>query len=200
MIKDKSRKNEPNTFIKKTYKLLSRSKNSSMVSWSSDGQSFVIKDQFQFTNVILPQYFKHKNFASFNRQLNMYGFKKTSETLLEFTHPLFQKNSEEDLWKIKRQVKKPVIEIVNTTEITERLKKFQNQQDNMETMLYTLESQYDKIVEQNQVLICELVQSKQREKNIESFIKHIGSKGKTLQKDLEKEANPDEFLKLSPLS
>lgn len=48
-----------------------------MISWTSSGDSFNIKNISKFTDEILPQYFKHRNFSSFIRQLNMYGFRKT---------------------------------------------------------------------------------------------------------------------------
>lgn len=47
-----------------------------IVSWTSTKDSFIIKNVPTFTETILPLYFKHHNFASFIRQLNMYGFKK----------------------------------------------------------------------------------------------------------------------------
>lgn len=48
-----------------------------VISWTSTGDSFNIKNISKFTDEILPQYFKHRNFSSFIRQLNMYGFRKT---------------------------------------------------------------------------------------------------------------------------
>jgi small-conductance mechanosensitive channel len=54
--------------------------------------------------------------------------------------------------------------------LAQRLQKFQSQQLTMETMLENLESQYSQVLEQNQVLISELFQSKQREKQIELFL------------------------------
>jgi len=47
-----------------------------IVSWSENGDSFVIKDQNEFSKQILPALFKHNNFASFVRQLNKYDFHK----------------------------------------------------------------------------------------------------------------------------
>lgn len=200
MLEKKFKETKTKAFIKKTFKMLIRSKDASVVCWSPDGLSFVIQDQHQFTNNLLPQYFKHNNFASFNRQLNMYGFHKTREDALEFSHPLFQKHNEQLLSKIKRKSAKPLVSRENTTEIAQRLKKFQSQQDNMEVTLDSLEKQYDLIVQNNHSLILELVQSKQREKNIKSFLKSIEYKGKSKPQDIELENFSDEFLSLSPLN
>ncbi|KAL9344835.1 hypothetical protein Peur_062510 [Populus x canadensis] len=44
----------------------------SMVSWSSNKNSFVVWNVPGFQRDLLPKYFKHKNFSSFVRQLNTY--------------------------------------------------------------------------------------------------------------------------------
>lgn len=46
------------------------------VGWTPTGDSFVIKDMYEFQTNILPRLFKHSNSASFIRQLNKYGFRK----------------------------------------------------------------------------------------------------------------------------
>lgn len=40
------------------------------------GTTFVVKDVDRFAAEAIPEYFKHKNFQSFVRQLNIYGFRK----------------------------------------------------------------------------------------------------------------------------
>jgi heat shock transcription factor 1 len=203
MSSRKSTKHQPTSFIRKTYKILAKSKHNHIISWSDDGFSFVIKDQHSFTNTILPQYFKHRNFASFNRQLNMYDFHKTKEDILEFSHPLFQRNNETLLSQINRKSAEPQVFKASTHELGQRLKKFQFQQNTMKEMLESLEKQYDKIVEQNQILICEVMQSKQREKRIEMYINKIEERKKEEKRkeavQVECRMESDDYLKLSPL-
>ena len=43
---------------------------------SDDGETFVVKNTTKLANIEIPKYFDHKNFSSFSRQLNFYGFKK----------------------------------------------------------------------------------------------------------------------------
>ena len=202
MKNKKAAKSKPTSFIRKTYKMLSKSKNSEIVSWSEAGKNFIIHDQHQFTNVILPSYFKHKNFASFNRQLNMYGFHKTREDALEFSHPLFQRNNESLLLEIHRKITEPTIFKETTSDLGNRLKNFQNQQNKMEDMLENLEKQYDEIMKQNQVLICELIQSKQREKTIEKYIESFKNREKSVKDDSgnDRDYAKEDFIRFSPLS
>ena len=55
--------------------------------------SSLFHEQHRFAESILPNHFKHNNFASFIRQLNMYGFHKTSaeSSKKEFAHPEFRR-------------------------------------------------------------------------------------------------------------
>jgi len=56
-----------------------------------DGTAFVVKKVNDFSEVILPKHFKHRNFASFVRQLNMYDFHKTRQDNNEFKHKYFMR-------------------------------------------------------------------------------------------------------------
>lgn len=44
--------------------------------WNEEGTNFTIFDVEKFEQEILPVYFRHRNFSSFVRQLNMYDFHK----------------------------------------------------------------------------------------------------------------------------
>ncbi|GAA5926818.1 hypothetical protein JCM10213_002458 [Rhodosporidiobolus nylandii] len=104
-------------FVKKLYKMLDDDQHHDVVSWGVDGTSFVVKDMNQFTTNILPNNFKHSNFASFVRQLNKYDFHKVKNTeegstrgsnpygdnSWEFRHPNFRADMKDNLENIKRK-------------------------------------------------------------------------------------------------
>lgn len=55
------------SFLLKTYEIVDDKKYDSIVAWSPDGESFVVKKQNEFSETILPRFFKHNNFSSFIR-------------------------------------------------------------------------------------------------------------------------------------
>jgi len=62
-------------FVQKTYRMVEEG-DSSLIEWSSDGEMFVVKDKKKLAKQVIPNYFDHSKFASFDRQLNFYGFRK----------------------------------------------------------------------------------------------------------------------------
>ena len=48
-----------------------------IIAWNEDGNGFIVKNVNKFSDEVLPKKFKHNNFSSFIRQLNMYDFHKT---------------------------------------------------------------------------------------------------------------------------
>ncbi|KAF4614530.1 hypothetical protein D9613_002455 [Agrocybe pediades] len=50
--------------------------NAELIRWSEAGDSFFVLDHERFAHEVLGRWFKHRNFSSFVRQLNMYGFHK----------------------------------------------------------------------------------------------------------------------------
>lgn len=42
-----------------------------LIEWDCSGQSFLVRNVMEFSREVLPKHFKHSNFSSFIRQLNM---------------------------------------------------------------------------------------------------------------------------------
>ncbi|CAD8136022.1 unnamed protein product [Paramecium pentaurelia] len=92
------------TFIMKTFEMLEDQTISHIVSWTEEGLSFVVKSQKLLQQQVLPQYFKHRNYSSFLRQLNLYNFKKSKhQDGQEFKHKCFRKGVKQMLQFIKRR-------------------------------------------------------------------------------------------------
>ena len=92
-------------FLTKTYDIFSRDEHQEFCGWGSKGDSIVIRQTEQFSKIVLPKYFKHSNFQSFVRQLNMYDFRKTQQDPNhgEFYHPYFKYGRQDLLVNIKRK-------------------------------------------------------------------------------------------------
>lgn len=93
-------------FLHKIYEILENPCHQDLVSWNQEGNAFIIKNVTEFTENVLPKYFKHNNFASFVRQLNLYDFHKSryENNGSEFYHKLFKKNEKHFLSEIKRKM------------------------------------------------------------------------------------------------
>ena len=73
----KSPRNAIPSFLVKLYDILESEKYKHVVHWNDNGRSFHVENYHLFSDEILPLYFKHRNFSSFVRQLNMYDFHKS---------------------------------------------------------------------------------------------------------------------------
>lgn len=64
----------PAPFVTKTYEMVADPATDAVVSWGpgGGGNSFVVWDPRALAARLLPRFFKHANFASFVRQLNIY--------------------------------------------------------------------------------------------------------------------------------
>ena len=72
-----------------------RAHSSTIVAWAADGQAFFIHDEQIFITDILPKYnFKASKIASFQRNLNIYGFQRMVKGPHAggYVHPLFHRD------------------------------------------------------------------------------------------------------------
>ena len=95
---------------------LDESRNTELIRWSDSGDSFIVVDEDEFARTLIPELFKHKNYASFVRQLNMYGFHKKvglsdnsmraserkAKPPSEYTNPFFKRGRPRLLWLIQK--------------------------------------------------------------------------------------------------
>ena len=95
-------------FLLKLYEILENKDYKDIIHWSDDGKYFIVQNLHDFTEKILPKYYKHNNFSSFIRQLNMYDFhkKKSSQNEHIFHHNNFIKDRKDLIKTIKRKSKK----------------------------------------------------------------------------------------------
>ncbi|KAH7479050.1 hypothetical protein PRIC1_009394 [Phytophthora ramorum] len=86
-----------------------RREDAKIIRWADDGMAFQILDKEAMTAQILPKYFKNKNFSSFQRQLNYFGFRKWSKARAQFptySREHFTRDNYSEMSLVKRQSKK----------------------------------------------------------------------------------------------
>ncbi|KAL0572010.1 hypothetical protein V5O48_009952 [Marasmius crinis-equi] len=107
-----------NNFVTKLYQMINDPKSAHFITWTELGTSFVVSNVGEFSRSILGSHFKHNNFSSFVRQLNMYGFHKINRTpraqrtstdaqTWEFSHHKFLRGRPDLLDEIKRKALEP---------------------------------------------------------------------------------------------
>jgi heat shock transcription factor len=87
-----------------------------LIRWAPSGNSFMVLDEDEFSKTLIPDLFKHNNYASFVRQLNMYGFHKVvgladgslktseqrSKPPSEYENPYFKRGQQDLMWLIQK--------------------------------------------------------------------------------------------------
>ncbi|GAA5838304.1 hypothetical protein JCM11251_003458 [Rhodosporidiobolus azoricus] len=115
------------TFIYKLYQLILEPTTDHLVTFSPDGHAFTVYDPATFSQEVLSRYYRHSNFASFTRQLNMYGFRKVArnsrdipvtEQSWSFSHPKFRRGDLNSIGSIRRNPVTPSVITTFTTRAT----------------------------------------------------------------------------------
>jgi heat shock transcription factor 1 len=178
---------KPNKFLLRTYKMVSETKNHPFVSWTPDGDSLLIKDVDGFTSKVLPKFFKHKNFSSFIRQLNMYDFSKNKETdEFIYSHPHFRKGNRVNLGKIQRKLVEKNSKNSPDEDLQDKLLSIGNRQKNLMQKIEVLKNNYEEVAVHNQELLAQIHESKRREKNIHEVLMKFSNQFKEIPAFLQK--------------
>ncbi|PWN51765.1 hypothetical protein IE53DRAFT_341776 [Violaceomyces palustris] len=107
-------KRQSSKFVYKLFRMVSDQDYQHLISWNRNGTSVMVCNFDEFAKEVLGKHFKHSNFSSFIRQLNMYGFYKVNKTprghrqsvdtqIWEFSHPKFLRGRPELLEDIRRK-------------------------------------------------------------------------------------------------
>lgn len=84
-------------FVMKIWLMMNEPSNNKFIQWANDGKSFKVLNRLLFMKNVLPKYFKHSNFSSFVRQLNMYGWHKVQEV----NHKQDSDSSGDEVWQFQ---------------------------------------------------------------------------------------------------
>lgn len=162
-------------FILKLWKMINDPQCDDLISWSENGQSFIIINPPRFSQE-LSKYFKHNNLSSFIRQLNMYGFRKVATIEnsglhpgtedLHFYHPDFVKNNPERLEAIKRKLPQKVVESVDLRNVIKDISEIEDKQKDVTKTLAEIKRENDQ-------LWAELQDLRQKHKQQQLYISRL---------------------------
>lgn len=74
--------------------------------WTKDGKAFEIRDMDKMMEFVLPKYFKHRKYTSFQRQLNYFNFKKWTKSkavICTFSNEFFLRDDMNAALRISRK-------------------------------------------------------------------------------------------------
>jgi len=155
-------------FLTKLYHMVDDPNTNNCIAWNNAGDGFVLLNAEAFSRDVLPQYFKHNNFATFVRQLNMYDFSKVAHvetgvvTIGEFhawhfTHPSFRRGHPEILCNIQRKTyvppdRKPMVATDNMEELARQFEELRTENVEMRQMIGQLCVESDDLRRENRHL------------------------------------------------
>ncbi|ORZ19551.1 HSF-type DNA-binding-domain-containing protein [Absidia repens] len=130
-----------------------------LIAWTYSGTSFIVCSITEFSRDVLPKHFKHNNFSSFVRQLNMYGFHKVNKSprghrtlaenqIWEFSHSKFLRGRADLLDEIKRKALETDLtrREHNGTDMNSHMTMMQMAQSDMRQQLMQLQNNFNKVV------------------------------------------------------
>lgn len=146
-----------NTFVHKLYNMVVDVQYQHLISWNYTGSSFIVCNIMEFSRDVLPKHFKHNNFSSFVRQLNMYGFHKVNKSprghrtlaenqIWEFSHPKFLRGRPDMLDDIKRKAMENESMRRDTGDLSTHMAMMQVAQTDMLQQLAQLQENFSEVV------------------------------------------------------
>ncbi|EEB09204.2 transcription factor Hsf1 [Schizosaccharomyces japonicus yFS275] len=173
-----------NQFSNKLYNMVNEPSTNNLICWSERGDSFLVLGHEDFAKTVLPRYFKHKNFSSFVRQLNMYGFHKvphiqqgvlqsdSPNELLEFSNPNFLRDQPELLCLVTRK-KGGAQPSEETTSSSLDLSNIMAELQNIKESQAVLSNELHRIRLDNTILWQENLENKERQRRHQETIDKI---------------------------
>ena len=118
-----SSKKASKSFLSKLYDILSDNTYHDIIHWNIEGSGIIIVNITRLCNMVLPKFYRHNNYSSFVRQLNVYGFRKIQGIIKEgegFEHENLNKKTTKEQIKqiINRNKKKKLLSISINSENT----------------------------------------------------------------------------------
>lgn len=85
-----------------------------IIRWTPDGRAFEIHDMDSMMREVLPKYFKHRKYTSFQRQLNYFNFRKWTKSkasVCTFSNEFFVRDHPELAYRITRKKSMPTTKV-----------------------------------------------------------------------------------------
>ena len=151
----KKNNNQYDTFLSKLFDILNDETFKDIIKWSKDGYNIIITDVNKLCEVILPKFYKHRNFSSFVRQLNLYDFHKIKDksvNVLIFENKQFNKNcTKEQIIKISRENKNTKKNFENMTDLIEKYEASINELNNIKKEINDIKKNNSELLKQFEI-------------------------------------------------
>lgn len=205
-------------FVMKVWSMVNDPKNREYIRWNEDGETFQVYHREEFMKEIIPKYFKHNNFASFVRQLNMYGWHKVQdinsgtlkddkdhEEIWQFKNPNFIQGREDLLDKI---IRNKTIQEDDTSQTTNTLQLILNEIDKIKSNQIAVNEDLKRIRQDNKTIWHENYLRRERQKQqsqtLDQILKFLatvyGNKQQFLDEQQDNPYTTGEYANTSPLA